>query len=61
LETEGTGEQYLGKAKHDRFEGDLSTTSVYYDYEFDAYVAWLAMGDVAVNGAVAERDAVIIF
>jgi hypothetical protein len=35
LETDGTGEQYLGKFEHGHFDGDLSITSVDYDYDFD--------------------------
>ncbi|KAE9373114.1 acid protease [Stipitochalara longipes BDJ] len=61
LETDGTGEQYLGKIEHDRFEGDLSVTSVYYDFEYEAYVQWFAMGDLAANGEVVGRDSVFIF
>jgi hypothetical protein len=55
-----TGEQYFGKLEHDRFEGPLSVTSLYYDSHYIPF-EWATFGDIAANGKVIERDALIEF
>jgi cathepsin D len=61
LETDGTGEQYLGKVEHDRFEKPLSLTSLYYDALNNTYFEWAIFGDIAAKGKVIARDALIQF
>lgn len=61
LETNGTGEQYLGKVEHDRLEASLSVISLFYESYYESYFEWAAFGDIAANGKIVSRDAVIQF
>ena len=54
-ETDSTGTQYFGKVEYDTFEGQLSVAPLYLPgWQWDTYA------DIAANGKVIERDAMII-
>ena len=54
-ETDSTGTQYFGKVEHHVFEGELSKAPLYLPgWQWDTYA------DIAANGKVIERDALVI-
>jgi pepsin A len=60
FETDDTGVQYFGEVEYDRFIGPLSVAPLAKTETAPEGELWELFGDIAANGKVVERDALIV-